>query len=258
MQLTTTQIDYLFKQGFLHLKGVIPPELLSAALRAINSDLGRGLAPDDIPTFAATSYCPALRGSPCITDLFNSSAVFSLAESLLGVGNVPPATWAQIALRFPEASPYDVPPAPHLDGMPTSHNGVPSGTLATFTCLVGVFLNDCETQTAGNLIVWPGTHRLYQKHFQEHGPQSLFNGMPPVELPSPVTLVPRAGDVVFVHHLVGHSVAANLSPHIRYACYFRLSHVNHEAEKWLAMTDIWRHWPGVRDRLPSEARAAQG
>ena len=75
----------------------------------------------------------------------------------------------------------------------------------------------------------------------------MLEGMPSVELPSARQVIAEPGDAVLCHYQLGHGIAPNLSSHIRYAVYFRLSHVNHETIHWECMTDIWREWEGMRD-----------
>jgi len=124
---------------------------------------------------------------------------------------------------------------------------VPAGAILNFTALVGVYLSDVTTVDAGNFTVWPGSHHLYEDYFRVHGPQSLLEGMPSVALPEPVQVRARPGDAVISHYQLGHSIAPNLSPHVRYAVYFRFSRHGHEAVRWDCMTDIWREWQGMRD-----------
>ena len=99
----------------------------------------------------------------------------------------------------------------------------------------------------GNLTVWPGSHLLYEQYFRDRGPQALLEGMPTVPLPEPRQLTGQPGDAVLCHYQLGHGIAANTSPNIRYAIYFRLKHVDHDAIHWECMTDIWREWAGMRD-----------
>jgi hypothetical protein len=73
--------------------------------------------------------------------------------------------------------------------------------------------------------------------------------MPPVELPEPVQLRPRAGDAVLSHYQIGHGIAANAGPNIRYAIYFRLTRRGHDAVRTDVMTDIWREWDGMAEVL---------
>jgi hypothetical protein len=123
---------------------------------------------------------------------------------------------------------------------------VPKGTIQNFTALVGVFLSDVPKPDSGNFTVWRGSHRAYEGYFREAGPQSLLDGMPPVEIGEPEQVVAKAGDAVLAHYQLGHGIAGNASPHIRYAVFFRLSHVDHDGQRWESMTDIWREWAGLR------------
>jgi hypothetical protein len=252
VELTLEQKRTFAAQGYLPLPGIVPREKVEAALRAINHSLGfRGLPPEKLTEYSARSYCPELQGDPVITDLLHATPLWSVAESLIGPGKIRPVRSGQIALRFPRPDPRM--PPPHLDGMYTPTNGVPQGTIANFTALVGVFLSDLPGPNAGNFTVWPGTHLLYEQYFRRHGPQSLLQGMPPVELPEPVQITGRAGDAVLCHYQLAHTANGNGSPHIRYAVFFRLSHVDHERHHWDCMTDIWLEWEGMRDVVGERA-----
>src|ERR1700694_2658982 len=186
-----------------------------------------------------------------MTDLVNASQVWRVAESAIGPDQVSPLTGGQIALRFPGTEPLR-PPHPHIDGMYTPTNGVPKGTISNFTALVGVVLSEIPHADMGNLIVWPGSHLLYEQYFRERGPQALLEGMPEVPLSESVQLTGEPGDAVLCHYQLGHGITGNSSPNIRYAIYFRLKHVDHDAIHWECMTDIWREWEGMRDVLRAQ------
>ncbi len=247
MELTPEQKEHFLEQGYLLVPGAVSRDRVEAALRAINHSLGEGMDPARLATFRAQSYCPELQREPVITDLYNATPAKALVESLVGAGKVRPITSGQIALRFPIApGSAPKPPVPHLDGMYTPTNGVPQGRIMSFTALVGVALSDVNGPFAGNLTVWPGTHRLYESYFSQHGPEALLEGMPNVPLPGPVHLTAHAGDVMLCHYELAHTAAPNASPHVRYAIYFRAHHVDHEAQWKAAMTDIWLEWPGLQ------------
>ncbi len=253
MDLTRDQKQHFFEHGYVRLPGAVPQEQVRTALRNINASLGNeGIDPARLTTFRAQSYCPELTGSPVITGLITETPVWPLAESAIGRGKIQPVRGGQIALRFPSMQPASA-AHPHLDGMYTPTNGVAEGTIANFTALVGVLLSDLPDPDAGNLVLWPGTHRLFEQYFREHGPQSLLEGMPAVTLPEPVQITGTAGDVVLCHYQLAHGIAGNASPHIRYAIYFRLKHVEHEALRWECMTDIWREWEGMQDIAYAQA-----
>ena len=251
MQLTHAQKLEFHENGYVRIPGVVPAVMVDAAVKAINHSFGNGIDPAKIITFRSQTFCPELRQAPEITDLYNRTPVKLLAESMIGQGKVSPISRAQIAVRFPLLD--DPPPAlgPHLDGRYSPHNGVPQGELRSFTMLVGIALSDVSTDYAGNLAVWPGTHHLYEQYFRENGAGILqlggAQGMPPVDMPQPQQMIVGAGDAILVHYQVAHTAAPNVSPHPRYAIYFRLHHVDHEAQRFEALTDIWLEWEGMRE-----------
>ena len=256
MELTPAQKREFYERGYVKLPGVVPAEMVHNARRAINAYIGQnGMDPNELTKYRAQSYCPGLGGEPIITDLYNATPIKDCAESAIGAGKVKPVGYGQIALRFPAMDPPRE-PGPHIDGMYTPTNGVKEGTIANFTALVGVFLSDLPDPYAGNFTVWPGTHRIFERYFREHGPESLLQGMPKVELPAPEQFVGQAGDAALVHYQLAHGIAGNGSPNIRYGIFFRLSHVDHERYHWECMTDIWKEWEGMWDVAGNREDAA--
>ncbi len=258
MELNEEQKQAFYRDGFVKLPGAVSRDLVDAARKAINASFGsEGIDPARLPTFRAQSYCTELQTQPVITDLMNKSNALRLAESAIGPGQVAPVTRGQIALRFPTFEPLK-PPGVHLDGFYTPTNGVPKGTIRNFTALVGVILATVNGPDSGNLVVWPGSHHVYEKYFQEHGPQVLIDGMPKdVVLPNPpIQVTGEPGDAIMAHYGLGHGIGGNSSPDIRYAIYFRLKHVGHDSIHWECMTDIWREWAGMRDIVGAGAVAS--
>jgi ectoine hydroxylase-related dioxygenase (phytanoyl-CoA dioxygenase family) len=255
MQFSHAQKREIYDKGFVQVPGVIPQVMVRAALRAINASVGQGMNVEEMTKFRSQSYCPEIQNDPVITDLFNKTPAWSLAESAIGEDSFAPAGGGQIALRFPGMQDPPGSPRPHLDGMYSPHNGVPQGTIQNFTMLVGVFLSDVVDQYSGNLSVWPRTHQIYEEYFKKHGPESLIEGMPKVEIPQPEQILAQAGDVVFVHYQVAHGVAPNVSPHTRYAIFFRVSRHGHKHRRLEVMTDIWQEWDGMRETV-EERRGA--
>jgi len=218
--------------------------LVDRALHAINASLGRGLPPADLPRFRSRSFCPELQRSDVILDLFHASAASPAAAALVGGDGLEPVTTGQIALSFPADEPPAL-PHPHLDGMYTPSNGVPRGQVLSFTMLAGIVLSDVDGPAAGNLVVWPGSHRRLEAFFRARGPRALLEGMPEVDLGAPEPVLARAGDVVLCHYQLAHAAGPNRSPHVRYAVYFRLKRRGHDRDPWGCLTDLWREWPGM-------------
>ncbi|MDQ3327294.1 MAG: phytanoyl-CoA dioxygenase family protein [Chloroflexota bacterium] len=254
MNLTTEQKQHLYEDGYVKLPAIVPRDRVDAALQAINASLGaNGIDPAKLTTLRAQTYTPELRDSAPITDLLNMTPIHSAAESAIGSGQVKPTTGGQIALRFPvDGAPTE--PRPHIDGMYSPANGVKEGTISNFTALVGVLLSDLPGPYGGNFTVWPGSHRRFEEYFRTHGAQALLEGMPKVELPEPLQVTGQVGDAFLVHYQLAHGIAGNSSPHIRYAIFFRLHHVDHEQVHWKCMTDIWREWSGMREVLSTASR----
>ena len=253
MQLTRQQKLQFHRDGYLKIPGAVPLIMIDRALRAINHSLGeQGMNKNDLPTLRAQSYCSEVQQDPALTDLFNHSPVFPLAESLLGAGKVQSTGSGQIALRFPSALDAE-PPAPrgHLDGLGSGLNGQAKGQYRrSFTGLAVVLLSPLTGDYGGNFTVWPGSHAFFEEYFRKNGHEILAQGMPQVDLPhGPVQVTGEPGDAIFAHHLLVHTAAPNASSHIRYAAIFRLRHKDCEDIGPAAYTDIWREWPGIREAL---------
>lgn len=248
MKLTADQGRALVDEGYLHLPGLVPRERVDAALAAINRSLGEeGIAKDALWTMRAQTFCPELVSAPPIVDLYAATPLRAVAEAAIGAGRVRVPSTGQIALRFPQAAPEGgpLPPHPHIDGMPGPLNGVAAGTLYHFTALGAVFLSDVDLPFHGNFTVWPGTHQTLAHHFAAHGTSELLSGFPKIPLPPPRQLRARAGDALLAHYQLAHGVAANVGPHIRYAVFFRLSHVDHDPRAPAVLTDLWGEWSGL-------------
>lgn len=253
MELSQAQKQTFYRQGFLHVPGVVPRIMVEAAMQSINRSLGsEGIPPDRLPFLHAQSFCPSLQKKPVITDLFTRTPALALAESMIGEGRIRPVGGAQIALRFPNAEDPPRPPRPHLDGTYSPTNGVPEGTIGSFTALACVLLSPVTHTYAGNFTVWPGTHLQHEAYFRIHTPQALLKGPPPIDLPEPVQLLGQPGDLVLAHYLLAHSAASNATSNIRYAIFFRLSHDQHSEHKWDTMSDAWLEWEGMREIAAAE------
>ena len=244
--LTGPQRAALRDRGYVVLPGLVPRARYEAALTAINASLGHGVRPEDVARFRARSFCPELQKTEVILDLFRETAASRAAASLVGGDGLERVTTGQIALSFPAEGGARKPPYPHIDGLYTPDNGVPEGSVLSFTMLAGIVLSDVTTPDAGNLVAWPGSHRVLEAHFRARGPKSLLEGMPDIDLGNPEPVLARAGDVVLCHYQLAHAAGPNTSPHVRYAVYFRLKRKGHDRQKWECLTDVWREWPGLR------------
>src|SRR5262249_14561620 len=109
----------------------------------------------------------------------------------------------------------------------------PDGRPGTFTMLAGIFLTDQVREHAGNLWVWPGSHRATAAFLRAHGPDVLAScaPYPPVDLGPSRQVTGRAGDLLLAHYLLGHNMGGNVSDQVREVLYFRLRRTGHR-ERW--------------------------
>jgi Phytanoyl-CoA dioxygenase (PhyH) len=247
--LTPEQKEEMKRDGYTIVRGCVPSAMLDAAKRAIHANLAtEGLPPDKLTQFAAQTYCPSLTRESVITDLFNQTPIFTLCEEFVGEGNLLSAGSGQIALRFSRPTAEHPKFSGHIDGRGTGTNGIPEGQFHRgFTMLAVILLSDLPDIYSGNFTVWPGTHVLFEKIFQEQGPEALAKAIDTMDVGAePVQITGKAGDVVLMHHQTVHTAAPNASPNIRYAVIFRGVHKDAKENGVAAMTDIWREWPGLK------------
>ena len=252
----------MVRDGFCLLRGAVPRGLLDVAVRAINAELAKGVDPSEVTGFKNGVALPALMVRPPVTDLYARSALPSLLRDLIGDHHAPGA--GQIALRFPGAMCVDdvsFTPAPwaqsawHIDGMTDpQQRWAKRGTLGNFTCLVGVALRDVPAPMSGNLMCYPGSHRVLEAWFnQDPGALEAVADQGEAALPrflpfeQPVQVCMKAGDVVVAHYQLAHSVAPNTSPDIRYVVYFRVHAKAHKPGEYRpeAIRSIWLDWAGL-------------
>ena len=202
---------------------------------------------------------------------------------------------AQIALRFPQ---WDGPGVPTeaeqrqaaAEGSGWHTDGLRQGRMHPFSVLYGVCLSECMQPWQGNLLVWPGSHRLIHSCLVgPHGAidfprlRSLLAGTcagaetvasaaveeevdaeeenakhdnEPADLPLLGTAVPvmlRPGDIVLAHPDLAHTGGPNFGSHIRSMVYFRVKS-GVDPEEWQAT--VHRHKGDMWRDFGPEVRAA--
>eukprot|EP01130_Rhizamoeba_saxonica_P002557 TRINITY_DN12340_c0_g1_i1.p1 TRINITY_DN12340_c0_g1~~TRINITY_DN12340_c0_g1_i1.p1 ORF type:complete len:531 (-),score=105.11 TRINITY_DN12340_c0_g1_i1:37-1629(-) len=281
------QVTSFVENGFLLVPNAVPMDKIKAAKRDINRFIARPTTKAQMKKYQKLSYGNhELMTSNSIRELFYGSDALAYVEALLGKHH--PVWSGQIALRFPgyscieelvkdpEAgdkigfmrlimgkSSGELTPLPdfdrfwHIDGSPGGLD-VRAGTFKNFSILLGVLLGDVEEEMAGNLTVFPGSHKIIQDYINRRGGaravaqdlslDEMRKDVNPL-LPEAVQLTGNAGDIVLVHYQVAHTIAPNLSADIRYCVYFRLtSKLRPEKLEFRpeAMENIWIEFDGLR------------
>jgi hypothetical protein len=243
--LNREQLNEFAERGFLLVPQAVSRELVAAASGAIDELIEAN--PPGPEVRGPYNYFPESAQAPALLALLTESGAFALAEGLTGPGMLDVPWQVQVALNIP---PFPHRPGlHHIDGAPAEANGRPG----TFTLLAGVLMSDQLDAEAGNLWVWPGTHRRHAEYFREHGPDAFFAaaGYPPIQLPEPEQIRGRAGDLLLAHYLLGHNIGGNTSARTRRAVYFRVKRLGHDPRWREFLQDPWLDYDAVRAVLAS-------
>jgi hypothetical protein len=256
------------RDGLVVLRGAIPEDRVRHARAAIAASLDADRRAGREPRHERGTFCPDLVRDPAVLALLEP--LRGRAATLFGERTHEASAWrairraaltaigrgqrAQIALRFPDATPRRDPKfGLHLDGYPAAGNGVPRGRIFRSTLLIGAYLTEVAGPDRGNLVVWPGSHRRFARYFREldapkflrvHGAEALLEKIRAFDAGDPVQLEVRPGDAVIAHHLLGHGTADNLSRDVREAVYFRLLHPSDHAADPTPLLDETRFFAG--------------
>lgn len=242
------QLAEFAERGFVVVPQVIPPDLLRSATQAIERLIAR--RPPPAALRGPHHYFPDAAKLPALAALLTSSPALALAESLTAPGSMEPIRQVQVALNIP---PFPHRPGMHhIDGSPPE----PGGRPGTFTMLAGVLMSDQLDIDGGNLWIWPGTHLTHAAYFRDHGPDAFFEagGYPPIQLPEPVQVRGRAGDLLLAHYLLGHNIGGNTSPAVRRAVYVRLKRVGHDPRWREFLQDPWLEYDAVSEKVRPAVR----
>ena len=264
--LTPSFLRAFEESGFAKLPRLVGEDLVEAALKEINRELGASTSTTD--KFKAKTFAKAA----AVTDLFNKSCLPHLMTELLGGEMRYHQPAGQLALRFPgdacigntaKTTPAHfaaVAKGWHIDGC--ANNFIPGitdhfGKINNFDCLVGVCLSATTREMSGELCVWPGSHEILADYFgradnlkrvQDRGNSEL----PLSETPTlfrdikPHHCLAQPGDVFLCNYMTAHFIAPNSSPHVRYAVYFRVHGPEFDGRFGSApesMLSPWCHWP---------------
>ena len=163
--------------------------------------------------------------------------IWEIVEQMLGEGDVvKPDRVRGIYCRLPEGNAPRRPHGCHIDAH-AFHLGV-----------VG-YIDDVEPN-GGGFSVWPRSHRVFYfsnqaRNLRDNSEQYTKN-LAYFQHRAPVDCHGRAGDVVFWHHRLAHSVGSNRSRGIRKAV------LGDYAKKNIERTmneppceDMWEEWPGI-------------
>jgi hypothetical protein len=221
----TEDLRAFAEDGYVVVRQIVPHDVIETTRRVVAGEISK--APPHPSSRGPYFYFLTDATPPALLAAFDDG-VLPLAESLIAPARSDRPDHVQISLNIPPWR--HVPGGPHIDGLtPPERDGRPG----TFTLLAGIFLTDQTRTDAGNLWVWPGTHRKVAAYLRERGPDVLIERAPypPVDLGVPRQVTGRAGDVLLAHYMLGHNMGGNTTMTTREVLYFRLRRNGHRT-RW--------------------------
>lgn len=239
---STKKLRDLKYDGLAHFPGIIDEDLIKAAKKRVNYQLGKCKATSDLLHMRSSDGKIDEIGA-----LFNKSILPHLLQVLLDTPEPFKQSTGQIALRFPgdmclqetgETTSHhfdELRKHWHIDGCASDH--IPGqtdhfGEVHNFDALIGILLADVEKPMSGELCYYPGSHFALAEYFKGSGLEKLYREGA-AALPNgpktdsifhcpPMHCVGKKGDVFIANFLTAHFIAPNTSSEIRYAIYYRI------------------------------------
>ena len=255
------------RNGFLTRDDLVSEDLLADAREAIHA--GTDVDLDDPGEVVGAGYDVDADGVDQDPFTAIAEAVFPAAEALVGEGVLaPPGEGMQVALNFPDEASGEQFLGPqsvtgHLDGYADFDE---NPEVYTFTVGAAVYVNDVGPRSGG-FTVWPGSHRVAAKYFEDHALETVGGKPNNSQVPAvgdeagewdyddllwdqydPYEISGEAGTVVFWHSKLTHNAGINVGEDVRMAAIDRFAREDqHEIERddakrrfeyWPAMTGV--------------------
>ena len=262
MRLTTDEMRFFKRKGYLIKRGVLDPGLMERARARLWDGAPPGRRRDDPDSWTgpwredeenpeSDNHRRGFRwnfrepgGEPWMVRLLATEPkVWAMAEQMLGEGRlVQPERIRGIYCTLPYG---DHPPQAlgcHTDGHPF-HLGV-----------VG-YIDDVPPG-GGSFMVWPESHRAFYPTFTSQylrdndeaayeKVRTAFNERTPIDTHG------RAGDIVFWHHRLGHMASPNTSRQLRQAVLYDFVKTDiDQTQQEPPQEDMWRDWSDEMRAIP--------
>jgi hypothetical protein len=252
------------RNGFLTREDVLPAALVDDARRAVVDAIDTG--PDDPEQVVGNGYNVAAEGvdEAPLDEIVD--ALVPVVDALVGEGTIEhPGGGMQVALNFPDADTTDEVHGPksvtgHLDGYA---NFDENPNVHAFSVGATVYLDDVPPRTGG-FTVWPGTHRVAAKYFEDHALETIGGKPNNAELPAmgdepgewdysrryhdqadPYEVSGDAGTVVLWHSRLLHCAGINTGERIRMAAIKRFQREGEDDTVRDAAPNLFKYWPAM-------------
>ena len=255
-----------FKElGFLVLDDVLEEATIEESLSRVKTVMSDGLTDDDVQQQSSThgQIGNRIEDKSPLRKLVRE--VRPAIEDLTGVGTLaapddPPIhechhdDWLDVFMKYPDEDPEWDSPSAHIDAY-TWYNEDPDEEgfeYHPFTVGITIYLDRVQPR-GGGFTVWPGSHHLAEKHFQENPIEDKDTrimercNLNEMNIGDPFEIAGDPGTTVIWHSLLGHSVGPNKSDYPRIAAIGRQSREDIDEIGWEATRDLWIQFDELRD-----------
>ena len=264
---TQRQREELYRNGFVVLRDVIDPDVITAARESFWDGF-----PIDRDDYSALLEAPERYENAWeyITDPAPfqeiNEQLFPYAEELAGEGTLTePGDSIQVTPRFPNGEQREADRKPplhrgrgHIDGYGPAFDS--TYEVGHYTVMTTVNLDRVEPR-GGGFTVWPGSHWWAAEYYDEYHLESLVNnaslpayrdggwqrGEYLAEQIDPLEIHGDPGTTVFWHQNLLHAGGINNSRWTRLAAIQRFSRPDAHEIKRDAFANPWKYWEGIDD-----------
>ncbi len=244
--LTPADKTFFKENGYL----VKHDTLTQEQIRHAQDALWEGIQADrnDPQTWIGAQPRVPIPGShPALRATLYESPIFEMAEEMAGRGRLGQGVDPGPHLVYPSGSEeWSLSSHGHLDSYYTPTNGVPEGTVRTFTIAATIYLEQVEHR-GGGFTAWPGSHQASTTYFKTHSLLSIDSGNVEnvFDTGDPVEITGAPGTVCFWHGQLVHSGSHNSSHNIRMALHARIFHKDINDIRFETPDDMWEYWEGI-------------
>jgi hypothetical protein len=207
--LTDADVDQFVRDGYVVVRGLIPPDTVGAALATIWRELQ--VDPVDEATWPDNAIIVPHEINPLMKPC-RTPGTDTIAENLAGPDIRRGGGYSPV-INFPRPGIAEFEPMGfHIDG--TDVTTLWPGH--RYMVLLAYLTDTCEH--AGATAVRPGSHRVLFEHWQDTGTApGGATSVPDLDFADAVPLPGSAGDVIFMHYLLAHGSSHNRSQRPRVA-----------------------------------------
>jgi hypothetical protein len=194
--------DHYVKYGFAVVRGILDRDYIAEALEEVKRLVGTTLPFEQWTVSNIPKEVWNQRGgpnTPVLNRIYDQPRVRAAIDEMFGS----PDEFNNDRHFQLFVKPYD--PAAKKNLVHRGHIDFVESPVPVFGSgfMFQVSLVDKES-FGGNITIWPGTHKLVQKHVMDDPGWQFPKNWGDIPEAEPFEFVPRAGDALFFHHLVGH------------------------------------------------------